>query len=155
MSIAHNSSDKVRLYVFLLQHTKNVQQWYCSLAIYVTLQTPNPTFVQLLAVRWDRVPLANQYNGSALYKHSDATRTMTKVFRICILSLISCIFLYVFSIERVMAIGTFMGFSSIVADITNSKKRTDSRQQVLRQRITVVCRLLVAIMTRELYFKAY
>jgi hypothetical protein len=54
-----------------------------------------------------------------------------------------------------MAIGTFMSFFSIVADITICKKRPDSRREVLRQCIAVVCRLLVVIVTGELYFKAY
>jgi purine-cytosine permease-like protein len=44
-----------------------------------------------------------------------------------------------------MAIGTFMGYSSIVADITNYKRRPDSRQLVLRPCTAVVCKLLVVI----------
>jgi hypothetical protein len=49
-----------------------------------------------------------------------------------------------------MVISTFMGCSSIVADITNSEKRPDSWQ-----RATAVYRLLVVIVTGKLYFKAY
>jgi hypothetical protein len=60
-----------------------------------------------------------------------------------------------FNIECVMAIDTFMDCCSIVTNMTKSKKRPDSRQQVLRQCTTVVCRLLVAIVTGELYFKTY
>jgi hypothetical protein len=72
-----------------------------------------------------------------------------------ILPLIFCVmFLHMFTVECVLAIGTFMGYSNIAADITNSKKIPDWRR-ALRQCTTVLYRLLVAIVTGELYFKAY
>lgn len=36
-----------------------------------------------------------------------------------------------------------MGYASIVADITNSKRKPDSRQLVVRQCTALVCKLLV------------
>jgi hypothetical protein len=50
-----------------------------------------------------------------------------------------------------MTIGTFMDCSGIVTEIRTQENHgsTDSTQQVLRQSTTVVCRLLVAIMTGE------
>lgn len=61
-----------------------------------------------------------------------------------VLSFMSCVtFIYTFSIECVMAIDTFEGYSIFVTDITNSNLGHDSRQFILRQFTTIFCTILV------------
>jgi hypothetical protein len=71
------------------------------------------------------------------------------------LLLVYCVmFLCLFNIKCIMAVGTVMGSSSIV-HVTDSNKITHSVQWVLRQCTALFRRLLVAVMFDEFYFKSY
>jgi hypothetical protein len=117
----------------ILDSTPNTPTYFLS--PWGDMDTPSPPSMR--EVQWMDIVTSREQWQKYLEVGNDSN----------IFVLIHCvIFLYMINLECVMAVGTFVGYSSIV-NIANSKKR-------LFQEVSV-CRLLVAILKGELYFKVF